>query len=115
LLGLVALAQAELGRASREAAAQNKRLATLSVSSELRFESAEQRARFAEELRRAVVDVVGRFASPYAIEDGSAGAGRPFRLILGCYPIPPQKEIATEARLPDGQAQRHGEQREEKH
>src|ERR1700683_3012947 len=43
LLGIVALAQAELARAAREAAAQNKRLATLSVSAELRFESAEQR------------------------------------------------------------------------
>ena len=96
LLGLVALAQAELGRASREASAQNKRLATLSVSSELRFETTEQRARFAEELRRVVVDVVGRYASPYKMEDGAAGAGRPFRLIVGCYPIPPKRDEKKE-------------------
>src|SRR6202041_3052727 len=46
LLGFLALAQSELGRASRQAAEQGKRLTTLSVTSELRFESAEQRARF---------------------------------------------------------------------
>jgi DNA-binding transcriptional ArsR family regulator len=96
LLGLVARAQEELGRASREAAAQKKRLATLSVSAELRFESAEQRARFAAELRRAIVEVIGRHASPNTLADGSAGAGRPYRLILGCYPIPPKREFATE-------------------
>lgn len=88
LLGLVSQAQAELARASREAAAQRKRLATLSLSSELRFESAEQRARFAAELQLAVVEVIGRHASPFTLNDGSAGQGRPYRLIVGCYPMP---------------------------
>src|SRR5580693_6161561 len=81
---------AEVARASREAAAQRKRLTTLSVSSELRFESAEQRAKFARELRRSMIEVIGRYASPHTMADGSAGAGRPYRLILGCYPIPPK-------------------------
>jgi DNA-binding transcriptional ArsR family regulator len=89
LLGLAAQMQSELGRASQEAGAQGKRLSTLSLSSEFRFESAAQRAKFAEELQKAVVDVVGRFASPAKLEDGGAGAGRPYRLILGCYPVPP--------------------------
>jgi DNA-binding transcriptional ArsR family regulator len=92
LMGLMALGQSELGRASREAAEQNKRLSTLSVSSELRFESAEQRARFTAELQRAIVDVIGRHASPYSLESGAAGTGRPYRLVLGCYPIPPKLE-----------------------
>jgi DNA-binding transcriptional ArsR family regulator len=90
LLGLVSLAQAELSRASREAAAQNKRLATLSIGSEFRFESAQQRAKFAAELQRSIVDVIGRYASPATLDDGSPGPGRPYRLILGCYPIPPK-------------------------
>jgi DNA-binding transcriptional ArsR family regulator len=90
LLGLLSLGQSELGRASREAAQQGKRLATLSVSSELRFESTEQRARFTDELQRALVDVIGRCASPHTLADGTAGPGRPYRLILGCYPIPPR-------------------------
>jgi DNA-binding transcriptional ArsR family regulator len=100
LLGVLALAQSELGRASREAAVQSKRLTTLSVSSELRFESAEQRAKFAMELRRVVVDAIGRYASPYTLEGGSPGHGRPYRLVLGCYPIPPKitEDTGTEGR-----------------
>lgn len=90
LLGLLSLGQSELGRASREAAAQSKRLATLSISSEMRFESAEQRARFTTELQRAVIDVTARYTSPFTREDGTTGAGRPYRLLLGCYPIPPK-------------------------
>jgi len=89
LLALAAQLQGELGRVSREAAAQGKRLTTLSMNSEFRFESAEQRARFARELQAAVVDVIGRFASPAERDDGTAGAGRPYRLVMGCYPIPP--------------------------
>jgi DNA-binding transcriptional ArsR family regulator len=92
LLGLMALGQMELGRAVQEAREQGKRLATVSISSELRFESAEQRARFLAELRRAVVEVIGRHASPYRLDDGSAGPGRPYRLMLGCYPMPPKCE-----------------------
>jgi DNA-binding transcriptional ArsR family regulator len=92
LLGFLALAQFELGQATREAAQQNKRLATWSATSELRFESAEQRAKFAAELRRVVLETVGRWASPYARDDGSPGSGRPYRLILGCYPIPPKSK-----------------------
>jgi DNA-binding transcriptional ArsR family regulator len=88
LLALAAQLQGELGRASREAAAQGRRLTTLSVNSEIRFESAEQRAHFGRALERAVVDVVGRFSSPARRADGSAGAGRLYRLVLGCYPIP---------------------------
>lgn len=94
LLGLMSVGQAELGRASREAADQGKRLATLSVNSELRFESAEQRARFAEHLRQAIVETIGRYASPHTLADGSAGHGRPYRLLVGCYPIPPKPQEA---------------------
>lgn len=90
LFGLMALGQAELSRASREAAAQNKRLSTLSLQSELRFESAEQRGRFAEELQRALVEVVAKHSSPATMAEGSPGAGRPYRVIAGCYPIPPK-------------------------
>jgi DNA-binding transcriptional ArsR family regulator len=96
LLGIMAMAQAELARASREAAAQRKRLTTLSVSSELRFQSAEQRAKFAAELRRSVIELIGRYASPHTMANGSAEAGRPYRLILGCYPMPP-KIVADES------------------
>jgi DNA-binding transcriptional ArsR family regulator len=90
LLGLLSLGQAELGRARREASAQDKRLATLSMNTELRFESAEQRARFTADLQQAVVEVTARHASPFTRGDGVPAPGRPYRLILGCYPIPPK-------------------------
>ena len=41
---------------------------------------------------RAVAEVVARHSSPYRAADGSAGRGRPFRFIAGCYPIPPSAE-----------------------
>jgi DNA-binding transcriptional ArsR family regulator len=88
LLGLASKIQSELGRASQMAAKTGKRLATLSVNTELRFTSPEQRAGFTRELQRAIVEVVGRHSSPYRKEDGSRAEGRPFRLVLGCYPIP---------------------------
>jgi DNA-binding transcriptional ArsR family regulator len=103
LLALAAQLQRELGRASREAGAQGKRLTTLSLNSEIRFESAGQRARFARVLQAAVVDVIGRFASPAQRADGSAGVGRPYRLVLGCYPLPPREASAEPA------ANRHSE------
>ena len=97
LLALASQLQGELGRASREAAAQGKRLTTLSVNSEIRFESGEQRAEFARALEAAVVDVVGRFASPAVKADGSDGAGRLYRLVLGCYPVPaPARTISPD-------------------
>ena len=81
----------ELGRAMREAEEQEKRLSTLSVSSRLRFEDPEQRAAFARALEEAVVDVVARFASPDVAADGTEGGGRPYRLMVGCWPIPPEE------------------------
>jgi DNA-binding transcriptional ArsR family regulator len=92
LLGLASKIQNELGRAAQLAAKEGKRLATLSVNTELRFTSPEQRATFTEELQRAIAEVVGRHSSPNRNKDGTAAEGRPFRLALGCYPIPKEKE-----------------------
>jgi len=94
LLALSAQLQSELGRAASEAEALGKRLSTYSLVSEIRFESAEQRATFAKMLQAAITDVIARFSSPYRAADGSRGAGRPYRLMLGCYPIPPSDELS---------------------
>jgi hypothetical protein len=95
LLGLASKIQSELGLAAKLATKAGKRLAMLSINTELRFTSPEQRARFTKELQRAIVEVVGRHSSPYRKEDGSAVEGRPFRLVLGCYPIPKSTEETT--------------------
>ena len=85
-IGLAARMQGDLARALRESAAQQKRLATLSIAADVRFESAEQRARFTEALQGALTDAIGRFTTPSVRPDGSPGRGRLFRLVLGCYP-----------------------------
>lgn len=82
LLGLTALVQDELGRTLREAeAAGATSVPSLSIDTELRFASAAERGRFAADLRRAVLDVVSRHG-------GGDGGGWPYRLVLGCYPLP---------------------------
>ena len=88
LVALASQAQAELASVMEAAGAQGKRVATLSASAELRFESAEQRESFVQALRAALTRVVAAHSSPMTKRDGSAGAGRPYRLVVGCYPIP---------------------------
>ena len=95
LLALTGQVQSEMAQVETEAAAEGKRVPTLSISGELRFESAEQRSRFARALRAAVAQVVEDFASPFRTEDGGAAPGRPYRLVLGCYPVPPEAEAAA--------------------
>lgn len=97
LAALTAQVQRDLARAGDGARKAGKRLATLSISTRLRFESAEQRAEFTRALRDALVDVVGRHASAYTRDDGSPAPGRPYRLVLGVYPTPPESDGATAA------------------
>jgi hypothetical protein len=99
LLGLASRMQSELARSLELAAATGKRLATLSLNTELRFTSPEQRATFTAELQRAIVEVVGRHSSPFSNADGSAAEGRPFRLVAGCYPIPPARELKSQPQM----------------
>jgi DNA-binding transcriptional ArsR family regulator len=95
LIGLASKIQSELGRVTELAAKEGKRLATLSINTEMRFTSPEQRATFTAELQKAIVDVVGRHSAPFRRPDGSLAEGRPFRLVLGCYPIPADKSETT--------------------
>jgi hypothetical protein len=78
--------QHEASRAWRDAHEAGKRLPVLSLDTELCFDSSEERARFADALAAAVTRVVAEHAHPCR---GPASRGsRPFRLVLGCYPIP---------------------------
>jgi DNA-binding transcriptional ArsR family regulator len=63
---------------------EGKRVATLTLEADVRFASAETRAKFAEEL----ADAVARIAARY--HDDRAPAGRRFRLLAAVHPVPPR-------------------------
>jgi DNA-binding transcriptional ArsR family regulator len=90
LVALAARAVREVGGLLRKSAELNKRLATLSIDTEVTFRSAEDRAAFSNELTAAVAALVSRY------HDDSASGGRRHRLIIGAYPAPGQtKEKET--------------------
>lgn len=96
LLALASLMQREIAQVTELADQAGKRVATLSIETRVRFHSAEQRSEFAEALRSALFGVAERHAAPYQAPDGSDGEGRGFRLVLGCYPLPPQAKKVSE-------------------
>ncbi|MCW5766833.1 MAG: helix-turn-helix transcriptional regulator [Phycisphaeraceae bacterium] len=82
LVALAARAVREVGQLLRRSEQVNKRLATLSIDTEVRFRSAEDRAAFTRELTAAVGTLVARY------HDEAAPGGRRHRLIIGAYPAP---------------------------
>jgi len=88
LVALCARAQSEVAQVMESAHAAGLRARTMSMTSDVRFTSVEQRAAFTVELMKAVTDVVARYTTPYKNADGALAPGRPFRMVLGCYPIP---------------------------
>jgi DNA-binding transcriptional ArsR family regulator len=82
LIALAARVVKEVGTLVRWAAATNKRLATLSLDTEIRFRSASERTAFAHELTEAVTGLAARY------HDDSAPRGRPYRLVVLAHPIP---------------------------
>ena len=87
LIRLASSLQSELAREIREGRGEGGEVPTLSLDVELRFESAAQRGEFATALQDAVADLVGRFTAPAVDCDGAPADGRPYRLVVGCYPI----------------------------
>jgi DNA-binding transcriptional ArsR family regulator len=69
----------EVGDLARRAGNAGRRLPTMSIDTEIRFRSAEDRAAFADELTAAVVELAAR----YHHDDG-----RPHRLVVAAYPRP---------------------------
>ncbi len=82
LVALAARVVREVGQLLRRSEELNKRLATLSIDTEVRFRSAEERAAFSNELTAAVAALVARY------HDDSAPGGRRHRLMIGAYPHP---------------------------
>ena len=95
LLALACQMESDLIRAWREGETSGKPAATQSLKSQFRFESAQQRERFARALEEAVVRVVTEHTSPNLRSDGTPAPGRPYRLVLGCYPYLPRESAAS--------------------
>jgi DNA-binding transcriptional ArsR family regulator len=83
LLALAARLVGDVGALVRQAEANQSRLATLAIDTEIGFATPEERARFADELTNAVT----RLAAKYH-HDG----GRPHRLMVAAHPIPQKEE-----------------------
>jgi len=67
----------------REAAERaGKRLATMTVETDLRFSTPAAQAEFAEELTKSVAALVAKY------HDETTPGGRRFRLMAGAYPMP---------------------------
>ncbi len=82
LIALAARVVREVGQLLRRSEELDKRLATLSIDTEVRFRSTEDRAAFSSELTGAVAALVSRY------HDESAPGGRRHRLMIGAYPKP---------------------------
>ena len=76
----------DLSEQAARAAAAKKRVATLTLETEVRFASAEARTAFAEELAAAVARITSRY------HDASAPGGRAFRVVVGSYPAPKKEK-----------------------
>lgn len=84
MIALAARAVREVGDLWRRAQESGKRLATLSIDTEIRFETPAARADFTREITEAVAAIAARYHQPGDKE------GRTFRLVLAAYPSPGQ-------------------------
>ena len=82
LIALAARVVREVGQLLRRSQELDKRLATLSIDTEVRFRSAAERAAFSHELTASVAALVSRY------HDEAAPGGRRHRLLIGAYPTP---------------------------
>jgi hypothetical protein len=82
LISLAARIVREVGGLWRAARQQDKRLATLSVDTVVRFKSPADRAAFTSDLGKAIATLVGRY------HDESTPQGRAHRLVVASYPAP---------------------------
>ena len=76
----------EVGDLVRRANEAGKRLATLSVDTEVRFRSPTDRAAFTHELTEAIAKLVSKY------HDESAPGGRAHRLVIVAHPLPQKSQ-----------------------
>jgi DNA-binding transcriptional ArsR family regulator len=82
LIALAARVVGEVGDLIRRADLAGKRLATLSLDTQVRFRSPADRASFTRELADAVAGLVARY------HDADTPGGRAYRLIVVAHPLP---------------------------
>jgi DNA-binding transcriptional ArsR family regulator len=82
LIALAARVVHEVAGLWRRAVRAEKRLATLSIDTDIRFASATDRAAFTSELTRVITALAARY------HDASAPDGRTHRLVMMAYPKP---------------------------
>ncbi len=89
LIALAARVVREVSDLVRKSKEVGKRLATLSIDTEIRFRSPEERAAFTSELTAAITTLVSRY------HDAAAPGGRSHRVVVVAHPLPfptPTKE-----------------------
>jgi len=86
LIALGARIISEVGGLVRRAKETGKRLATLSVDTEISFRSAADRAAFSAELTEAIAKLVSKY------HDDTTPGSRPHRLVLIAHPLPRKSE-----------------------
>lgn len=91
LVALAARIVREVGMLCRGARAADKRLATLSIDTTIRFASPADRASFTADLTNAVAALAARY------HDDTTPGGRPHRLVVAAYPAPPETERKNDA------------------
>ena len=89
LLALAARVQSDLVRVAQQADSAGKRVASLSIDTEIRFRDERQQAEFAAALTQAVADVVGLFSEPE-----TSRTGHRYKLVVGAYPAPADARLA---------------------
>jgi DNA-binding transcriptional ArsR family regulator len=89
LIALAARIVREVGDILRRSRAADKRLATLSLDTEIRFRSAESRAAFSNDLLKAVTSLAARY------HDEDAPGGRWHRLVVVAHPLPHKPRIES--------------------
>jgi DNA-binding transcriptional ArsR family regulator len=82
LIALAARVVREVGALWHGARASDKRLATLSIDTVIRFKSPADRAAFTDDLARAIAGLAARY------HDERAPRGRQHRLVVAAYPAP---------------------------
>jgi DNA-binding transcriptional ArsR family regulator len=91
LIALGARVVREVSDLVRRAEKAGKRLATLSVDTEVRFRSATDRAAFSNELTDAITNLVAKY------HDASAPGGRAHRLVVVAHPLPQKSDAKNKA------------------